>query len=420
VEVNALRKQVLFFKFIELLTLVFIFISCGSPTGISEIFYRVSYNANGGSSTPDSEEIKAGSVIVIANPGSMSRSGFNFKIWNISSDGSGKEFAVGQQVVVQGDLELFAIWEESIGTKSTQMRENCEKNILDVQNLQNLVLLFREQIQDLTSNVQELDRESGGLLEINAVLENIASQTNLLTMNAAIEAAHAGEAGRGFAVVADEIRKLAESSGEQSKIISQMVKGILREEQDILDEFENFTSIDITQMVDSCTNYKSILQKIQNESEDLDSALVVLFTNAYPELRIAFDSLNSCSLDEKLRSLAPNVQALNGEIQSLLEINAVLENIASQTNLLAMNAAIEAAHAGEAGRGFAVVADEIRKLAESSGEQSKTVQTILESMRTTGTDIGMIWDSVEGNGTEYKVLLDQLGASLAAIGDLIA
>jgi len=149
---------------------------------------------------------------------------------------------------------------EEMVANTSSVTDTLVKNATNVKTLQESSEVGRAGLQDVATDIQEIARESEGLLEINAVMENIASQTNLLSMNAAIEAAHAGEAGKGFAVVADEIRKLAESSSEQSKTIGSVLKKI----KDSIDKITKSTENVLNKFAAIDSSVNTVAQQEEN------------------------------------------------------------------------------------------------------------------------------------------------------------
>jgi len=133
-------------------------------------------------------------------------------------------------------------------------------NSANVKTLREASEVGRNGLQGVAADIQEISRESEGLLQINMVMKSIASQTNLLSMNAAIEAAHAGEAGKGFAVVADEIRKLAENSSEQSKTISNVLKKI----KESIDKITHSTQNVLTKFEAIDASVKTVSEQEEN------------------------------------------------------------------------------------------------------------------------------------------------------------
>ena len=149
---------------------------------------------------------------------------------------------------------------EEMVANIASVTETLVKNGANVKTLQEASEVGHHGLQDVVTDIQEIARESAGLLEINSVMKNIASQTNLLSMNAAIEAAHAGEVGKGFAVVADEIRKLAENSSEQSKTIGTVLKKI----KESIDKITKSTEIVLARFEAIDTNVKTVSEQEEN------------------------------------------------------------------------------------------------------------------------------------------------------------
>ena len=175
----------------------------------------------------------------------------------------------------------------------------------------------RKSAAGIAKVTQEMSTESESLLEASDVIQHIAAQTNLLAMNAAIEAAHAGEAGKGFAVVADEIRKLSEDSAMQGKNITAALKNLKRKIDTI--------AVDSAAVEHIFEEAFALTDSVRHEQDEIMEAMTAQDTNSAKMLQniatikeITADVLEGSAGMMHLSSKAAQVLAYLSEITNTI------------------------------------------------------------------------------------------------------
>ncbi len=177
-----------------------------------------------------------------------------------------------------------------------------------VSSLVNVTARGSERVETTSTLIRQISREIEGLLEIIDIINSIAEQTDMLSMNAAIESAHAGEAGKGFAVVAEEIRKLAESTTENAQMVTRSLKAIT----------SRITEADESSQ-ESLMTLKEVNTEVDNTSKaftDISQAMVEMangtteVVSGTTEVRSASDEIKqgAGSIQNEAEQISRNVQ----------------------------------------------------------------------------------------------------------------